>query len=916
MSKRQKKGLDELKTRARLALDSPALVGIASSANSPSAAYSRAYLETGDVKASRSCQCLAAIKRDYGKKPFDDTVSSVVSNRPQPKAQGKSKGVWTMSTRAKIRKKPSKVGVAAPAEVKTPQLPLRQIEYRAAVVGLMAEVRCLQEYENDADHPVEAVYVFPLPEEASVTGCVMQIGKRRVQATLKKREEARQEYDAAVAAGHHGALLEQERSNIFTMNVGGIEPGEKITVQFDYVQRVAWQDSGGRFRVPLVVAPRFIPGEPTKKGSGWSPDTDQVPDASRITPKVAKQGVPYTASVKVSLSVGFRCLLESPSHSGCVGASATVAKAETREIKTGKIATDRDFILTYRSLSKVTEVALHSQQTADESFLLATVVPPLMATPVARDVVLLLDISGSMYGAKLAGLKVLVNKVLGKLREQDAGQRVAVIAFESQPHLIWPMGQITDELLGRIRQLDDRGGTELGPALTVAAQQFGDSGRPKFILLVTDGQTESMRYTMSGVRIIAAGIDTAVNDDSLKSLARRTGGTCLWFYPGEDFDRAANSLFGYLSGPVLTELKVTGGEAVGVQDVFQGQPAAIAVRLADKSEIVLHGKDASGADQEWRLKPTNASNCDFAAQVWAREFLREHQGQDEQVAVSLKYGVICRHTSFVAISQKEVPGQQPMRVEISVNLPHGWDYDKIFGRPATGVARHSLLSTACGAVSSGGRRFAASSHASGLGHSGGGRRMVTASVGSDFDGIRIGSLGAMDDDGALLCGSAGGPDDPDEFLPDIVPPDFTPDLDPQAQQAVVRFTLDAADPVDRLIGILIVADCGDFEAAEQVFKKLKLTLALVKSWTPEKRSMAGYFLWRLKAYGLSVSSDVLAICSATSTVEVGNLPYLIRKERGLSYSVQVIAGVDGAEYIRWKLGLDERPTAEPWSLVP
>ncbi len=897
MSKRQKKSLKELKTRARLALDSPALVGITSSANSPSQAYELAYLETGDVKASKACQYLATIKRDYGKAEFDSFVSSVVSDRPQPKAMGKSKGAANMRTETKVSENPTPEKDVAAESTKTPQLPLRRIEYRTVVSGLMAQVRCVQEYQNDAAHSVEAVYVFPLPEEASITGCVMQIGERKVEAVLKGRQEARQEYDEAVAAGHHGALLEQERPNIFTMNVGGIEPGEEITVQIDYVQRVMWQDSGGRFRVPLVVAPRFIPGTPTteNKGDGWSPDTDEVPDASRITPVVAKEGVSYTAEVNVSLSAGFRCSLTSPSHPSCLGnASVTVAKADTKEVRTGEIATDRDFILCYRSLSKVPEVALHCQQNADESFLLASVIPPFMAQPITADVVLLLDISGSMSGSKLAGLKVLTNKVLAKLKDRDASQQVAVIAFESHQHLIWPMGQITDELFGRIRQLDDRGGTELGPALTYAGQQFTDNGRPKFILLVTDGDTESLRYTMNGVRIIAAGIDTAVNDACLKSLARKTGGTCLWFYPGEDFDRAANSLFGYLSGPVLTDLAVTGGKVVGIQDVFQGQPATVAIRFQQTGilEAVLTGKDATGAKQEWHLKSSEACESTFAAQVWAREFLRGSHDQDEQVAVSLKYGVICQHTAFVAVSEKQVPGQPPVRVDIPVNLPHGWDYDKIFGQ----IDLSSL-----GGVS---RGFLGPRYLCGGGDESDEYHLIASSShGSSF----------MDSSPEPRLGlpPGRGPSSP---LPRS--PKIPSDAVPTPPIVASRFTLDAVDVVDRLIGILIAVDQGDFETAEKALEELQPTAATIKSWTEEKRSMAGYFLLRLKAYGLAVDGTVFAQWAATNATQASDWFCLIRKELGSPYNAQVSPNIDGYEYISWKLGTGGRPVVEPWSLVP
>ncbi|MFA4872207.1 MAG: VIT domain-containing protein, partial [Patescibacteria group bacterium] len=653
------------------------LAQIAKSAPSPNAAYDQAYLETGDIELARACRWLAVTKRDHGTEALKTLLPPV---KPRDsRSTSTSERNETMSTGTKPETKPEQPEVM---ENKIPTLPLRQINFRATVNGVFARVRCIQEFENDADHPVEAVYTFPLPDEATVTACQMRIGKRKVEAVLKERAEARKEYDEAILAGHHGALLEQQRPNIFTMNVGGIEPGEKINVEVDYVQRVPWQAGGGRFRIPLVVAPRFIPGVPTgKQGGGWAEDTDQVPDASKITPPVARGAVSYAADISVSLTPGFACRVESPSHPFAVE-THTVRKNDNTEYKTGQIRPDRDFILTYQSTRGIPEVAAFTNTFGNEGFLLTQIIPGTVV-PVASDIILLLDISGSMGGPKIDGLKVVAKKVLQKLIGQKTGHNVGIIAFESQPHLLQPLTEVSPVMEKVIDGLSDRGGTELGPALNLAFSQFRDSGRPKMILLVTDGQTESLVHIGTGARIIAAGIDTAVNDSTLKELARNTNGACEWFYPGEDFNAVANRLTGMLSGPVLRDVTVTSqGEAVGISDVFEGLPAAIAIRFSGKvGQAEIRGKTPDGKEASWTIMPKDASACDFCHQLWAREFIRQTAEAEKQVATSLKYGVICNRTSFVAISEKEVPGQKPERVEIPVELPHGWNFDSVFGAP-------------------------------------------------------------------------------------------------------------------------------------------------------------------------------------------------------------------------------------------
>ena len=360
--------------------------------------------------------------------------------------------------------------VEAPAnEQFQPQggIPLENIEYRAVVAGNMAQVRVIQRYQNEVSQSVEAVYVFPLPDESSVTGCRMVIGDRKIAAVIKEREVARQEYQEAVEAGHHGALMEQERPNIFTMNVGGIERGESIEVEVDYVQRVPWQDGDGRFSIPLVVAPRFIPGVPTgKSGGGWSPDTDMVPDASRITPVVAKEGVSYSATMKVFFSPGFRCKLASPSHPDLVG-EQTVAKEAAVEVVAGSIRTDRDFILAYEALAKMPQIAVHAGELNGETFTLVSIFPPGKTQKKKKRILFVLDGSGSMMGPKIEGLKKIVKKALGKLRSEDPGNQAGILAFNNRREfpLDIPIGPITDQM-GKVRI-----GLEAGLALN--RQDYG-----------------------------------------------------------------------------------------------------------------------------------------------------------------------------------------------------------------------------------------------------------------------------------------------------------------------------------------------------------------------------------------------------------------------------------------------------------
>lgn len=891
-----KKPLGELMTRAKLALRDAVLVGIASSANSPNAAYELAYIETGDVKKSQSCRHLAMIKRDHGRADFETAVSSANSNRPRPTgAPDKSQGEKAMpkTTSAKSPKASSK-------EEKPANLPLKGIDYRAAVNGVFARVRSIQVFENDAKGPVEAVYVFPLPDEASVVACKMQIGKRMIEAELKEREEARRQYDQAVQSGHHGSLLEQERPNIFTMNVGGIEPGEKITVSVDYVQRIPWIAGGGRFTIPLVVAPRFVPGVPLgKNGGGWSEDTTEVPDASRITPQVSRAGVSYDAKVAISFSPGFRTKVCCPSHPTLIK-ERIFKKGELAELATGKILTDRDFTLVYESLSDVPEVAKHIGTFGDESFLVATVLPPGNAKPVASDAVLVLDCSGSMSGAAIEGLRLVAKKVIRKLRESGVGHRVGILPFNNSPLQECPIGDPNEGVENFISGLHASGTTMIGLALERAKAMLHDSSRPKVILLVTDGQSEhGLSWRGDGVRLISVGISCAINDTRIKDLARENSGTYEAIFPGEDYDAVASRLAGYLSGPVLSSVSVSSGEAVGVSDVFEGRPATIAVRFSKKQKpsFKIVGDGPKGKKLTWFIDASDAKECDFAAKVWAREFIREHSDKEAQLAASLKYGVICKHTAYVAISLKAKPGGKPERVEIPVNLPSGWDYEAVFGGAVGALGAKGLFANRVGmAPRSLSRGFAPADE------------LIATTLSSTHNCFP--------------------PDDDDDILfPRRPRPVFPPvPQDPSVPSVLVssRFRLDAKDPVDRLVAILVAVLRGNRAGAEKVWQEIwsqPRVVEVVGKWDVTHKAMAFYFVGRLLKHGFKLKPELFSLLSVGPKAIRSDLAAawgcLGLREFGVAApAVLPDENLPDYVYLAWKVGRGEKPTVGDWAIVP
>ncbi|HYS38549.1 MAG TPA: VIT domain-containing protein [Pseudonocardiaceae bacterium] len=185
-------------------------------------------------------------------------------------------------------------------------LPLDELDLRASIAGLATDMELTQGFHNPYDEPLEATYIFPLPDRAAVTRLRMEAGDRVVEGVLKERGAARAEYDEAMDAGQRASIAEEERPGVFTMRVGNILPGERVTVRLSLAGRLPFEDGEATFRFPLVVAPRYVPGSVLPGGSvgdGVLPDTDAVPDASRISPPVLLPHFPNPVRLSVSVDI-------------------------------------------------------------------------------------------------------------------------------------------------------------------------------------------------------------------------------------------------------------------------------------------------------------------------------------------------------------------------------------------------------------------------------------------------------------------------------------------------------------------------------------------------------------------------------------------------------------------------------------
>ncbi len=587
-------------------------------------------------------------------------------------------------------------------------LPLESIDVRAKVTGLASQTELTQGFRNGYDEPLEATYVFPLPPRAAVTALRMEADGRVVEGVLKERGQARADYDQAIGEGKRASIAEEERPGVFTMRVGNILPGERVTVHLTLAGALAYEDGEATFRFPLVVAPKYIPGRPVdgeQVGDGTELDTDAVPDASRISPPVLLPGFPNPVRLSLEVDVDAAGLPITAVRSS-LHATATEDTANGMRVRLnpGERA-DRDFLLRLRvgdEQAVSTSLAVLPDEDGQGGTFALTVLPPTGdVEKQARDVVLVLDRSGSMGGWKMVAARRAAARIVDTLTSAD---RFAVLAFDYQvdtpPGLPATLAEATDRNRFRavefLATLDARGGTEMLTPLRRAAALLDEAGpRNRVLVLVTDGQIgnedqilHELSPTLGNVRVHTVGIDRAVNEGFLQRLAGPQG-RCELVESEDRLDEAMQNIHRRIGTPLVTDLKIedatlqvapTTLAPTPMPDLYAGAPVVVMGRYNGTPDGAV--KLAGTPDWHATAHAGRSDNPALAA-LWARANIRDLEDQyvtgqtaleDRIVATSLKYGVLSRFTAFIAVDHRVVTeGGTPRKITQPVDHPSGWE---------------------------------------------------------------------------------------------------------------------------------------------------------------------------------------------------------------------------------------------------
>ncbi len=577
------------------------------------------------------------------------------------------------------------------------QMPLKSTSVDVRVSGVIADVLVTQTYKNEGTKPLEAIYVFPASTRAAVYGMKMIIGERTIVANIKKRKDARKEYEAAKNAGQSASLLEQQRPNVFQMNVANILPGDIITVELKYTELLIPTDKTYEFVYPTVVGPRYSDQKVanTPSSENW------------IKNPYLHQGEPpkNTFNLTVNLNAGLPIQdITCSSHKVDVsyrGSNNATIKLDSSETYGG----NRDFILKYRLSGGSIESGLLLYEGEKENFFLVMMQPPkrVKVTQIPpREYMFIIDISGSMNGFPLEISKKLLKDLIGNLRTKD---RFNVLLFAGSSTVMSEKSlPATQENIQRAINVIERqrggGSTQLLPALKRALSMPGTKGYSRNIVIVTDGYVSVEEETFDLIRnrlgeanMFAFGIGSSVNRHLIEGMARVGMGEPFIITHPDEAPSKAEKFRELIQSPVLTNIEIDFGKF----DVFDVEPPSIPDVLAyrpvivfgkyrgkPKGRIILQGITGERPYKKTirvsSIKPQKKNSA--LRYLWARHRitllsdynrLRKNDERIKEVTnLGLTYNLLTAYTSFIAVdSKKRLNNGQATTVKQPLPLPQG-----------------------------------------------------------------------------------------------------------------------------------------------------------------------------------------------------------------------------------------------------
>ncbi|HCP47786.1 MAG TPA: hypothetical protein DIU15_17225 [Deltaproteobacteria bacterium] len=628
------------------------------------------------------------------------------------------------------------------------EMPLVHTDVVAEIAGFVADVEVTQIFSNPFDEPVEAQYLFPLPDDAAVDAMEFTVGDRTIIGEIRERAEARAIYESARNAGKTASLLDQQRPNVFHQSVANILPGDAVEVTIHFVETLDYDDGGYEWVYPMVVGPRFIPPQGTRRDN-------PTEDAQRLESPYSTRRTGNDIQVEVAVDAGVPIWdIRSPSHA--IEMDRPDKRSAAIRLKDNDRIPNKDFVLRYEVAGRQPEAALLTHRADEQGYFLLMIQPQAerhlkAETVTPKEMVFVVDTSCSMSGFPLAKAKDVMSLAISEMNPQD---RFMILDFNDSVSALSPMplpNSATNRRRGEafVRSFQGSGGTHMLHGVQAALDLPQDPALLRTVLFLTDGYIGNESQILSAIeqrlgrsRLFSLGIGSSTNRFLLDRMAKVGRGHAQYLRPDEASDEAIERFYDRIRDPVLTDIEIEwdGVDVVGVYpdpipDLFAGQPVVLVGRYDAPGEgtIRLTGR-VRGKTHVQEIPvffPESQEENSALASLWARTAIedleaRQYSGNKESIRheiteLALQHDLVSAYTSFVAVEERVVNEQGSLRtVRVPLDGPEFVDLAATLGRPHASMLPHSRRGAGHGASGYGrgrgylGKRSTRSAHEGGM----------------------------------------------------------------------------------------------------------------------------------------------------------------------------------------------------------
>ena len=597
-----------------------------------------------------------------------------------------------------------------PDSEKAVPVPLKHTTVVGSIDGYIANVDVTQQFHNPYNSKIEAVYVFPLPDNAAVNEFVMTVGERKIRGIIREREEAEKIYNDARAQGHVTSLLTQERPNIFTQKVANIEPGKQIDINIRYFNTLQYDDGAYEFVFPMVVGPRYNPPTTTDGigavARGNNGGSGQSTEITYLAPN-ERSGHDVSLSLNINAGVHIESV-RSINHEVDVKDVTETERSVT--LSTADAIPNKDFVLRYQVAGDKIKTAMMTHKDDHGQYFTMMLYPPAQLQQVQRspmEMVFVLDCSGSMNGRPIEQARAAIAHALQSLTPRDTFQIINFSSTTSQlgaaPVIATP--QNIQKGLAYLNSLNGQGGTEMIQGLKAALDFPHDEGRLRLVSFMTDGYIgndhdilNALSAKIGDSRIFSFGVGQSPNRFLMDRMALLGRGAVAYLSLNDDPVEIMNHFNERISHPAMTDLSIDWGN-MQVTDVYPqilpdlivGRPVVLTGRYTGEPSLVKVGGRQGMQPTSFTVSVSEkdaAKDHKGIASVWARLKIMDLMAQfsrtpDQALELrqtvtqtALEYSLMSTFTAFVAVdSMSKTDGEFGTTVAVPVNVPEGVKYE-------------------------------------------------------------------------------------------------------------------------------------------------------------------------------------------------------------------------------------------------